>query len=70
MDKRNLYQFNIFYLVIAILWPLVKSLYLGGIDGAGRVEMLLMTIALFANFMGFAKSPRQMLFGVYGLYTL
>ena len=71
MDKRNLYQFNIFYLVIAILWPLVKSLYLGGIDGAGRVEMLLMTIALFANFMGFAKSPRQMLFwGIWIIYVV
>lgn len=71
MDKRNLYQFNIFYLVIAILWPLVKSLYLGGIDGAGRVEMLLMTIALLANFKGIEKSPRQMLlWGVWIMFVV
>ena len=71
MDKRNLYLFNIFYLVVAILWPLVKSLYLGGIDGAGRVEMLLMAIALIANFKGFVKSPRQMfLWGIWIIYVV
>lgn len=71
MDKRNLYLFNIFYLAIAILWPLVKSLYLGGIDGAGRIEMLLMTIAVLANFKGIEKSPRQMLlWGVWIVYVV
>lgn len=71
MDKRNLYLFNTFFLAIAILWPLVKSLYLGGIDGAGRIEMLLMTIAVLANFKGIEKSPKQMLlWGVWIIFVV
>lgn len=71
MRNRNLYLFNLTYLVIAILWPLVKSLYLGGIDGAGRVEMLLMTIAFVFNFKGIIRSPKQMiLWGVWIIYVV
>lgn len=49
MNSKIRYSFNIFFLITAILWPLFKSLYFGGIDGAGRVEMILMILSLFVN---------------------
>lgn len=61
MNNNDRYLFNIVYLGMAVLWPLVKSLYLGGIDGAGRIEIILMTIAMIINFNQILKSPKQML---------
>lgn len=61
MSNKDRYLFNIIYLAIAILWPLVKSIYLGGIDGAGRVEIMLMSIAVIINFNYIFKSPKTML---------
>lgn len=49
------------YLAIAILWPLIQTLYLGGLDGVGRVQILLMTLAVFVNFNKLLNSPKQML---------
>lgn len=61
MNNKDRYLFNIMYLAIAILWPLIQTLYLGGLDGVGRVQILLMTLAVFVNFNKLLKSPKQML---------
>ena len=61
MNNKDRFLFNIIYLAIAILWPLIQTLYLGGLDGVGRVQILLMTLAVFVNFNKLLKSPKQML---------
>lgn len=65
MNNKDRYLFNIVYLAIAVLWPLVKSLYMGGIDGAGRIEIMLMAIAMIINFNQILKSPKQMLVWIF-----
>lgn len=60
MNSKQRYTFNIFFLIIAVLWPLFKTLYFDGIDGAGRTEMTLMVLALFVNGSLLFKVPKVM----------
>lgn len=61
-------KYNIFYLVAALLWPLLKVQFLNGIDGAGRVEMLLMFFAVIINGRRLIKIPNAVF--VWGIWTI
>lgn len=71
LNNTITFRFNIVYLVIAILWPLIKTLFLGGIDGAGRLEMFFMIIAIIVNLKEFIKAPKTMLvWGIWIIYVI
>lgn len=64
-------KYNIFYLVAALLWPLLKVQFLNGIDGAGRVEMLLMFFAVIINGRRLIKIPNAVfVWGIWILYSI
>lgn len=60
MNSKQRYAFNIFFLMVAVLWPLFKALYFDGIDGAGRTEIILMLLALFINGKVLFNTPKVM----------
>lgn len=64
-------KYNIFYLVAALLWPLLKVQFLNGIDGAGRVEMLLMFFAVIINSRRLIKIPNAVfVWGIWIIYSI
>ena len=64
-------KYNIFYLVAALLWPLLKVQFLNGIDGAGRVEMLLMFFAVIINGRRLIKIPNAVfVWGIWIIYSI
>ena len=61
MSKSQIYNFNIFYLFIIIVWPAIKNNFLS-FDGAGRIEILFTFIAIIINYKIFFKVPKAMYF--------
>lgn len=71
MQLSKINQFNIFYLVTSIIWPLLKYNYLGRIDGYGRIEMMLMITAILVNRKYLFKIPKNIwLWGIWIVYVV
>lgn len=50
---------------------MIQVFFLGGFDGAGRINLILMTCAVIFNFRAFLRSPRYMLvWGVWVVYVI
>lgn len=56
-DTKIFRNFNLLFLVFAVLWPLIKAQYLGGIDGAGRMQQAFMLLAVLINGKNLFKVP-------------
>lgn len=64
-------KFNLLYLVVAVLWPLIKAQYLGGIDGAGRVEHALILCAIAINGKDLLKVPSAIwVWGIWIVFSI
>ena len=71
MSEQLRFRFNIFFLSYVILWRMIQVFFLGGFDGAGRINLVLMTCAVILNFRDFVRSPRYMLvWGVWVVYVV
>lgn len=69
--QKSVYRYNIVYLFFMVLWPLIQSEFLGGLDGAGRIGWFLMIMAGFVNGKSLFQVPKIMLiWGVWILYNI
>lgn len=59
MSEQQKYHFNIFYIAVLFMWPVIKSLYLN-IDGADRISGILTIIAIIVNFKSLSIGPSAM----------
>lgn len=55
--KNYTYSFNLLYLAVIILWPIIQYSYFEGIDGAGRVGWLMMLFAVVINGRFLFRTP-------------
>lgn len=49
MPSKQRYSFNIVLLAVVILWPLFQSEFFNGLDGKGRVKIILSVMAIVVN---------------------
>lgn len=61
MNKDIVYRYNLIYLFIIIVWPVIKINFLD-IDGAGRIESAFTLLAIIVNFQSFFHLPKAMYF--------
>lgn len=59
MSSKRRYTFNLFLLAIAILWPMLQVIYFSGLDGYGRINIVITLMAIVVNGKHLFQTPKN-----------